>query len=122
MKKVLCDYCGKPTKLVNSKKIYGKDFGMIYFCPECRAYCRADKHTNLPVGRMANAELRHWKVNAHKAFDPLWQHGRFKGCKGAAYDWLAGKMGLLIGTHIGDMDVDQCKDVVRICGEERRRG
>lgn len=82
------------------------------------AYVGCHKGTNKPLGRLANAELRHWKQKAHSAFDPLWQHGRFKGRRKAAYAWLAKEMHLPEAeTHIGMFDVSQCKRVIQIINE-----
>lgn len=119
MKKVYCDYCGRQAEYVDSRVVYGKSYGMIYLCRNCMAYVGVHKGTDKPLGRLANAELRHWKKLAHAAFDPLWKFGRFKGRRNGAYAWLAGKMGLPIEkTHIGMMDVRQCKQVYEICRKE----
>lgn len=118
---VRCDYCGRRAELVDSKVIYGKDYGhKVYLCRPCMAYVGCHKGTTKPLGRLANAELREWKKRAHAAFDPLWQYGRFKGYRNAAYAWLADRMGLPVKeTHIGIFDVSQCKRVVAICRNER---
>lgn len=118
-KTVYCDYCGRRAEYVDSKIIYGKSYGMIYLCRNCMAYVGVHKGTSTPLGRLANAELRHWKMHAHAVFDPLWQYGRFKGRRNAAYAWLSQQMGLPIQrTHIGMFDVQQCKQVVEICRKE----
>lgn len=123
MKTVLCDYCGKPARFVDSALVYhGHSYGMIYYCPGCEAWVGVHKGTDRPKGRLANAELRMWKRCAHAAFDPLW---RFKSrfTRRAAYQWLAEEMGLPEEkTHIGMFDVDQCKEVIRICKEARNHG
>lgn len=121
MRKVHCDYCGRQAEYVDSKIIYGKSYGMVYLCRNCMAYVGVHKGTDKPLGRLANAQLRYWKKQAHAAFDPLWKSGRFRGYRNAAYAWLADKMELPVEeTHIGMFDVDQCKRAVRICNNERR--
>ncbi|MBR1567113.1 MAG: DUF3268 family zinc-finger domain-containing protein [Oscillospiraceae bacterium] len=118
-KNVYCDYCGRRAEYVDSKIIYGKSYGMIYLCRNCMAYVGVHKGTSKPLGRLANAELRHWKKLAHAFFDPLWKFGRFKGRRNDAYGWLSKKMGLPIEkTHIGMFDVQQCRQVVEICRKE----
>lgn len=121
MRKVNCDYCGRRAELVDSKVIYGREYGhKVWLCRPCLAYVGCHKGTDKPLGRLANAELREWKKRAHAAFDPLWQYGRFKGYRQAAYSWLASRMGLPVEqTHIGMFDVAQCKRVVSICRNER---
>lgn len=114
--KVLCDYCGEPAKFTDSKIIYGISYGKIYYCAHCNAYVGVHKGTDIPLGRLADAELRWWKKAAHAAFDPMWKFGRFRGYRNAAYDWLSKQMQLpRERTHIGMFDVQQCKDAIKIC-------
>lgn len=118
--KVKCDYCGCVAKFCDSKIVYGRSYGKIYYCGDCNAYVGVHKGTDKPLGRLANAELRYWKKAAHAAFDPLWKYGRFRGYRNAAYGWLADRMGLPVEkTHIGMFDVAQCKKAIQICRNER---
>lgn len=41
----ICPYCGKPTEFVDSSVIYGRSYGMIYLCRDCRAYVGVHKGT-----------------------------------------------------------------------------
>lgn len=121
MKEIYCDYCHSLTEFVDSSEVYGTSYGMIYLCRPCNAYVGTHKGTDKPLGRLANAELRRWKINAHNAFDPLWKYGKFRGRRNTAYAWLAEQMGLPVEkTHIGMFDVPQCRQVVEICQKERR--
>lgn len=118
--KVICPYCGRKAEYVDSKIIYGKSYGRIYLCRPCMAWVGVHKGTSKPLGRLANAELRHWKKAAHEVFDPLWQKGRFKGRRNDAYAWLAEKMQLpREQTHIGMFDVGQCQQAIRIINEKK---
>ena len=120
MRQVFCDYCGRPARLVSSTEVYnGLDYGMIWLCRPCMAWVGVHKGSDEPLGKLATAELRYWKRQAHKAFDPLWQ-GKEKRTRRWAYEWLAEEMHLPIEqTHIGMFDVDQCKQVVKICKEAK---
>lgn len=121
MREVYCDYCGGRAEFVDSSIIYGESYGMIYLCRKCNAYVGVHKGTDRPLGRLANAELRHWKKAAHNAFDPLWKYGNFRGRRTAAYRWLSERLNLPIEkTHIGMFDIDLCKKTVQICLAERR--
>ena len=71
--KVYCPYCGKEAELIDSSVIYGRSYGMAYICFDCDAYVGTHKGTEKPLGRLANAELRKWKMRAHDAFDPIWK-------------------------------------------------
>lgn len=118
MRTVLCDYCGRSAGYVDSSVVYGRSYGMIYYCPACDAWVGVHRGTDKPKGRLANAELRHWKKTAHAAFDPLWMQGHMK--RNEAYAWLAGRVGLTPEeTHIGMFDETQCRQVIQICGNER---
>ncbi len=119
MKEVYCPYCGKRAEFVDSAEVYhGRSYGMIYLCRPCDAYvgCHGNGKGDSPKGRLANAELRRWKIAAHDAFDPLWKYGPFRGRRNAAYAWLAEQMGLpKEKTHIGMFDVAECQQVIQIC-------
>ena len=116
MRDVICPYCQQPAEFVDSAVIYhGRSYGMIYLCRPCDAYVGTHKGTDNPLGRLANAELRRWKIAAHAAFDPLWKTGEFKHRRDAAYAWLAEQMGLSKEkTHFGMFDVPQCQKAIRI--------
>ena len=116
-----CPYCNNPTQYVDSKVVYKKSYGMIYYCAPCYAWVGVHYGTNKALGRLAKVNLREWKQKAHKYFDPLWQKKMEQGyskikARHKAYAWLAEQMGLPIEeTHIGMFDVEQCKQVVEIC-------
>lgn len=124
----ICPYCSKPSTLVNGDAIYPnrRDLALLKYhrCEPCQAHVgchrvgaftfKNDKKTvsdgTLPLGRLANAELRAAKQAAHAAFDPIWQdNGRPRR---AVYAWLANKLGLSFDdTHIGEFDVARCHQV-----------
>lgn len=120
MRTVICDYCGRPAHYVDSAIVYnGRSYGMIWYCQDCRAWVGCHKGSDRPKGRLADAELRGWKRGAHAAFDPIWR-GKTPFTRRAAYAWLAEEMGLPPEqTHIGMFNVDQCKQVIKICKERR---
>ena len=120
---VICPYCNKKAELVDSKIIYGISYGMIYLCRRCDAYVGVHKNSKkfVPLGRLANAELREWKKKAHSVFDRLWRikmirekcsktHARKSG-----YKWLAKQLEIEVkDCHIGMFDVNMCQKVVSI--------
>jgi hypothetical protein len=100
---------------------------MIYLCRPCKAWVGVHKGTDKPLGRLANKELREWKIKAHAAFDPLWKakmsqgHSK-KSARNSGYAWLAEQMGIpREACHVGMFDVEQCKRVVEICSPYLRR-
>ena len=97
---------------MDSKEIYGRSYGMVYLCRNCGAYVGVHKGTDKPLGRLADAELRRWKMAAHNAFDPIWKYGKFRHRRNAAY--------AVEQTHSGMFDVAQCQQVIQIMNNERR--
>ena len=116
MIEVICPYCKQPAKLVPSSRIYGdrdKNYGMFWHCEKDDAYVGTHKNSkdHIPLGRLANRELRRWKQNAHAMFDPLWQSKKMT--RGEAYAFMQRIMGMTQDeAHIGKFDVQQCKKLV----------
>lgn len=113
-----CAYCSQPTEFVGGDIIYPHRPDLaekkFYRCVPCEAYVGCHPGTETPLGRVANAELRKAKMAAHAAFDPLWREGGMK--RKEAYAWLRKAMNLAEDQcHIGMFDVDQCREVQRLC-------
>lgn len=115
---VECPYCGSEAVIRYADEIYG-DAGRserLWVCsnwPDCDAYVGCHTRTRHPLGRLANPELRRWKRKAHEHFDQLWVNddGEDGEMTRSEYSWL--KMGLTEDeAHIGEFDVEQCKDLV----------
>lgn len=120
---VKCPYCGSDAEMVGGEEIYPHrtDLASLKFwrCAPCEAYVGCHKpnpkmgHDGThPLGRLANAELRKAKWDAHSAFDPLWRDdGPMR--RREAYAWLAKGLGIgFEDCHIGEFDVAMCKRVV----------
>ena len=111
-----CPYCGKPVVYRSADGIY-KDNSrdtMLYVCsdyPRCDAYVRVHAGTNIPVGTLANHELRTLRRTAHHYFDQLYQSGIMT--KQDAYQWLADQISApLSQAHIGYLGEYYCKQVI----------
>ena len=113
-----CPYCGESSQPVTGKVIYPHRPDLehlnFYLCAPCEAYvgCHDERYTldklnPVPLGRLANAELRKAKQLAHSAFDQLWKTNGMT--RAEAYTWLASEMGIdKDKCHIGMFDVEQC--------------
>lgn len=72
---VRCPYCGAKATLRPASAVYGnaaKTDGYLYVCdryPKCDAYVAAHRKSKLPMGTLANGDLRNKRIQAHKAFD-----------------------------------------------------
>lgn len=92
-----------------------------YWRCECGARCGV--HPNLkPMGSPAGAETRRARMDAHAAFDPMWQKRAriskltVKQARGAGYKWLAAQLGIdRKDCHIAEMDAAMARRVVEIC-------
>jgi len=136
---VMCPYHNLPARYrPTSEHVYrGTDFGPIWECvlPECDAYCGC--HPNgLPLGQLANKELRTARMRAHAVFDALWKgleplrlaypdaHPADKRLGGVmrsrAYSWLAFHMGIKPrDCHISHFDVTQCEAAITVLREHK---
>lgn len=136
MTQPICPYCNQTAVLVDSAEVYGgRSYGDLFICPgSCHAYVGVHRSSGKPLGTLANAELRQWRQKAHAAFDPLWQAKLRKRRKergadykkvyarGSGYKWLRGLMGMTAKEcHISMMNVEQCKQVVEICTNWKRK-
>lgn len=114
----ICPYCNKPSVKVTGKVIYPfrKDLfsKKFYHCSPCDAYVGCHPGTEMPLGRLANAELRQAKMRAHAAFDPYWLTQEMT--RSNAYRLLANNLNIPTNEcHIGMFDVETCEEVILIC-------
>lgn len=117
----VCPYCDSTAVLAPSARVYGtvKYGGKVWLCPnypECDSYVGTHGNSErwMPVGTMANKQLRKKRIQAHAAFDPLWQNGRMT--RNAAYKWLAAQMQMPVNeVHVGHFDMGMCEAVIEIC-------
>ena len=111
--KVYCPYCGKRVKWCENKEKYGRNYGrsyMCYYCKACDAYVGCHNNTRVPLGTMANAELRKWRMLAHDYIDPLWKTGKL--ARAQVYARLKYRFGKQI--HIGESDIETCKKIITL--------
>lgn len=120
---IKCPYCHslavkRPASFIYGEKNRDQD-AYVYVCsryPFCDAYVAAHKKTGLPMGTLANGELRHKRILAHRVFNRLWQEG-YMG-KQAAYRWLQVQLGLPESmAHIAMFSEYLCDRVITLCGE-----
>ena len=74
-----CPYCGSPVIYRSADGIYRDNSRgtMLYVCshyPECDAYVRVHTGTNIPVGSMANHELRTTSEDTPANMLPAFEH------------------------------------------------
>lgn len=116
-----CRYCQGEISLVRHSEIYnGKEFGdwpFAYLCRGCGAYVGVHPFTDVPLGILANKELREVKKAEKRHFEDLRLMGVL-GSRKEAYAWLADQLGINVNEcHWGWFDVDMCKQAGTICRE-----
>lgn len=128
MPDVICSYCVHPAQFcASSAHLYGgRDFGPVWHCAPCRAWVGCHKGTTKPLGRLADSELRHWKMEVHRLFDPIWQRRLARKraldpkytkahARGGRYKALALAMGIpQEECHVGMFDIDRCRQAIAI--------
>lgn len=116
----VCSYCGCPAMLIDSEFIYGKSFGLIWLCPCKSEYSYVGCHTgtHIPLGTLADKELRTLRRLTHHHLDPLWNRKSAKFTRNETYEWLRDKMKLPEeDCHIGKFTVLQCLTAMEIIRE-----
>ena len=121
-KQIHCPYCGTKATLRPSSAVYGdaaKTDGYLYVCdryPKCDSYVGAHKKTKLPMGTLANGDLRNKRIQAHKAFDWMWKSGLLSGWQ--AYKWMQGKLDLSDEqAHIAMFSEYMCDRLIAECNK-----
>ncbi len=121
-KTIRCPYCGANATLRSASYVHGdaaKPDAMLYVCdryPKCDSYVGAHQKSHLPLGTLANGDLRNKRIQAHKAFDWLWKSGRMK--KWQAYKWMEGKLALDSSqAHIGMFSEYMCDVLISDCNQ-----
>lgn len=111
-----CPYCGSHAVLRSADGIYMKNprESMLYVCknyPDCDAYVRVHPGTTLPMGTLANKQLRTLRMEVHRYFDQIYIRGIMS--KPDAYHWLSDVLCLpFLQTHIGQMGEYYCNKVI----------
>ena len=116
-----CPYCGAPAVCRPASTVYGTGTidpkGYLYLCsnwPSCDAYVGAHRKDRRPMGTLANGELRHKRILAHRALKKL-QMDRHMD-KWAAYIWLQANLKLDEShAHIGMFSGQMCDQVISLC-------
>ena len=116
-----CPYCGAPAVCRPANTVYGTETidpkSYLYLCstwPSCDAYVSAHKKDRRPMGTLANGELRHKRILAHRALEKLKKERHMD--KWAAYVWLQARLGLAESqAHIGMFSEEMCEQVISLC-------
>lgn len=113
----LCPYCNGPVSLVSNDAIYGRQYGKwpyAYLCRPCDAHVGLHPATDLPLGTLANGELREARKRSKSAFIVLMSRRGWE--RSQAYAWLSGRMGIPVKeTHFGMFDLERARMAGAVC-------
>ena len=119
-----CPNCGAKATLHPASYVYDNSRSAgsyLYVCnryPICNSYVAAHRSTLLPMGSLADAELRHKRIQAHRAFDRLWRSGLMS--KKEAYQWMQTEFGLHEEqAHIAQFGTYMCDRLIHACEQFR---
>lgn len=120
-----CPYCRAKATLHPASYVFGdtaRPGSLLYVCdryPACNAYVGAHRKTKLPMGSLADGDLRHKRIEAHKAFDWMWRSGLMT--KAQAYRWMQAKLGIPASqAHIAKFSYYMCDQLISVCREARQ--
>ena len=119
-----CPNCGAKATLHPASYVYdnnrsaGSYLDVCDRYPICNSYVAAHRSTLLPMGSLADAELRHKRIQAHRAFDRLWRSGLMT--KKEAYQWIQAEFGLHEDqAHIAQLGTNMCDRRIHACEQFR---
>jgi len=116
-----CPYCGRKAKLVDGSYFHPntKYIDKNYFvCPGCDAHVGCHRGTSIPLGTLANAELRKKRILLHQTFDLSWKYSKAL-TRRQSYISLSIKLNIpLAKCHIALFDLDMCDKAMEalLCG------
>ena len=97
----VCD-CGQLSQIALGK------YGYVYTCPGCGNYVGCHPGTKVPLGTLANKELRELRIACHSLFESIFANRRKEG-----YKWLSTIMWVPMSeAHIGMLNKEQCNMLI----------
>lgn len=113
-----CNLCDNPVRLARNRGIYGQDYGdwpFVYLCRGCGAYVGLHADTDLPLGTLADRDMREARKHAKNLFMSITKK-KFKRNRDTAYEWLAGEIGIAKShCHFALFTTEQAHEAARAC-------
>lgn len=112
-----CPYCEGTPRIVSNAEIYGREYGewpYTVLCDGCGAYVGLHPHTDVPLGTLADRNLREARKKGKGWFMKL---QRKRGMsRNSAYQWLSDQLGIGIEEcHWAWFDEQQCNRAEGVC-------
>jgi hypothetical protein len=121
-RKVKCPYCGKDASLVHASVMYrNKSQRWLWYCGCVPGGAIVGCHdvSTVPLGTLANQELRQLRILVHRHLDTLWQSNKLT--RNDTYRILAKKLKLKHkNCHIAMFNIDQCNNAIHVISELKK--
>jgi len=115
-----CRYCGPrtPVFIGSHEEIYnGRSYGdwpYVCLCDNCEAYVGLHPFTDIPLGTLADADLREARKKNKSIFQNVLKRSLMSRNEG--YQWLADEMEIPVEhCHWGWFEIQDCKKAGAIC-------
>lgn len=122
-----CSYCGKPTELIDSGKVYQESHGLLLICFPCKAHVGCMTNSDQSLGMVAKEGLRKLRIKTNELISPLvnlkatGSNKKRHAAQALFRNWLAEKLGINpVECHVAMMDTERCKQVIEICEQVYR--
>ena len=106
-----CSYCAAEVRIASHEEVYGRaydDWPWLYACTQCDARVGMHPHTDIPLGALADAELREIRKACKAPFEAIYRDARLSRTQ--AYQALARRLGIPVEhCHFGWFDAEMCQ-------------
>ena len=106
-----CPFCSSAVRVASHEAVYGRDYSdwpWMYHCTHCDASVGMHPFTHIPLGTMADRQLREVRKKAKAPFERIWRGGRMT--RAQAYRALAEHLNLSAREcHFGWFNAEQCQ-------------
>lgn len=107
---ITCSYCKRPAERVTGKILYPHKkelYKKIFWrCSSCDASIGCKKDSDIPLGTLANAELRQLRMQAHHALDRIWKESL--ASRSYLYKLMSKDLNNSEPLHIGFSNNEKC--------------
>lgn len=112
----VCRYCNGRVVFVNNSHVYGSTVGLwpfVYTCVNCDSFVGTHTGTDIPLGTLANRELRQLRQVAKQSFLALNKLLHRNATQ--SYKWLAEQMDKPVNeTHFGWFEAEDLNKALQI--------
>ena len=114
---IFCCTCNTDIdcSLVTGMQVYPHRYDLrnmkFYRCPVCKNFVGTHKGTEIPLGVIANEEIKNARMHIHSLLDPIWRSGKVSRRK--CYKLISNKLGY--EYHTANLkSIDECRNVYSI--------